>query len=145
MAHLWKKRRRTSAMMSEINVTPFVDVMLVLLIIFMITAPLAKFGFDVHLPKVEASPVVREENWIITVDRNRAIYLNETEIKPEALEKRLIQLTAINPQVDVFLRADESLPYGFVMRVMGNARRAGVRNLGMVTEPIPLPVKEEKK
>ncbi len=145
MAHLWKKRRRTNTMMSDINVTPFVDVMLVLLIIFMVTAPLAKFGFDVHLPKVEASPVVRDEKWIITVDKNHAIYLNESEIKLEALEKRLVQLTTVNPQVDVFLRADESLPYGFVMRVMGNARRAGVRNLGMVTEPVPLPLKEEKK
>lgn len=138
MANSWKRVRRTSGMMSEINVTPFVDVMLVLLIIFMITAPLARFGFDVNLPKVEAGPVTREETWVISLDRSRKVFLNEKEVRPSELEGRLSQLVRINPRTDVFLRADETLPYGYVMQVMGNARRAGVRNLGMVTEPVPL-------
>lgn len=143
MAHLWKRQRRTSGMISEINVTPFVDVMLVLLIIFMITAPLARFGFDVSLPKVEAGPVTREETWVISVDRHKKVFLNDKEIKPHELENRLTDLIHKNPQTDVFLHADESLPYGFVMQVMGIARHAGVRNLGMVTGP-PAPENQNK-
>jgi len=124
--------------MSEINVTPMVDVMLVLLIIFMVTAPLARFGFEVKLPKVEAAPVTKEESYVVTVHKNRKIMLNDKELTLSGLEDRLSQLARRNKDVDVFLRADENLPYGFVMQVMASARRSGVRNMGMVTEPLPV-------
>lgn len=122
--------------MSDINVTPLVDVMLVLLIIFMITAPLARFGFEVKLPKVEASPVVKEESFVITVYKDKKIMLNDKELTLSNLEDHLSQLAGRNSEVNVFLRADESLPYGYVMQVMASARRSGVRNMGMVTEPV---------
>jgi biopolymer transport protein TolR len=123
--------------MSEINVTPFVDVMLVLLIIFMITAPLARFGFDVKLPRVEASSIAREETYVIAVYRDRKILLNDKEVTLQLLEERLAQIIRKNGETDVFLRADQELPYGFIMQIMGSTRRAGVRNMGMVTEPLP--------
>ena len=136
MSYKGKRHRRTYGVMSDINVTPFVDVMLVLLIIFMITAPLARYGFDVRLPKVEAGSVTREEAYVITVYRNRKIMLNDKEVALYGLEDRLSKLAKRNGEVDVFLRADENLPYGYVMQVMATARRSGVRNLGMVTEPL---------
>jgi len=139
MPYRGKRFRRSHGVMSEINVTPLVDVMLVLLIIFMITAPLARFGFDVRLPKVEASPVTREESWVITLHRNKKVFLNENQIAVADLGKRLEQIVRSNGNnVDMFLRADEELPYGFVMQVMASIRHAGVRNLGMVTEPVPI-------
>ncbi len=137
MSYRGKRFRRSHGAMSDINVTPMVDVMLVLLIIFMVTAPLARFGFDVKLPKVEASPVTREESWVITVYRDKRVFLNEKRIAPAELEKRLAQIVRSNSNVDMFLRADEELPYGYVMQIMASARHAGVRNLGMVTEPLP--------
>lgn len=133
-----RRHRRGYGAMSDINVTPLVDVMLVLLVIFMITAPLARFGFDVKLPKVEAGPVTKQESYVITVHRNKKIMLNDKELGLYVLEDKLSKLTRLNSEVDVFLRADENLPYGFVMQVMASVRRSGVRNLGMVTEPVPV-------
>ncbi len=138
MFYRGRRHRRGYGAMSDINVTPLVDVMLVLLVIFMITAPLARFGFDVKLPKVEAGPVTKQESYVITVHRNKKIMLNDKELGLYVLEDKLSKLTGLNSEVDVFLRADENLPYGFVMQVMASVRRSGVRNLGMVTEPVPV-------
>ncbi|MBI3794289.1 MAG: biopolymer transporter ExbD [Nitrospinae bacterium] len=138
MAYKGKRFRRSYGVMSDINVTPLVDVMLVLLIVFMITAPLARFGFEIKLPKVEASAATKEETYVIVVHRNKKIMLNDKDVTLSTLENRLAEITRKNPDQDVFLRADESLPYGYVMQVMGGARRSGVRNLGMVTEPLPV-------
>jgi biopolymer transport protein TolR len=136
MAYKGKRARRTYGVMSDINVTPLVDVMLVLLIIFMITAPLTRFGFEIKLPKVEASATAKEETYVVAVYRNRKIMLNDKEVTMSALEDRLAQLIRVNPEQDIFLRADENLPYGYVMQVMSGVRRSGVKNLGMVTEPL---------
>ncbi|MBI3581279.1 MAG: biopolymer transporter ExbD [Nitrospinae bacterium] len=138
MFYKGRRHRRGYGAMSEINVTPFVDVMLVLLVIFMITAPLARFGFEVKLPRVEAGPVTKQETYVITVHRNKKIMLNDKELGLYALEEKLSKLARLNGEVDVFLRADENLPYGFVMQVMASVRKSGVRNLGMVTEPVPV-------
>jgi len=128
--------KRSHPVMSEINVTPFVDVMLVLLIIFMVTAPLAMHGMEIKLPKVESKSISKEEKYSIAVYRNRQIYFNEKLITLVELDKQLKDLVALNPSIDIFLKADEALPYGYVVKVMATVRRAGVVNLGMLTEPL---------
>jgi biopolymer transport protein TolR len=136
MIRLRRKLRRQHGAMSEINVTPFVDVMLVLLIIFMVTAPLARHGLEIKLPTVDTGAIKKEEKWVIAVYKNRSIFFNKKRIKLDDLQKRLEQVVRADPSADVFLKADEVLPYGYVVRVMAAARRAGVRNLGMITEPL---------
>ncbi|MFQ5431861.1 MAG: ExbD/TolR family protein [Nitrospinota bacterium] len=131
-----RKYRRVQRAMSEINVTPFVDVMLVLLIIFMVTAPLARHGLEIKLPSVDTGAIKKEEKWVIAVYKNRNIFFNDKRIKLANLQGRLAQIIKKDPAAQVFLKADEVLPYGFVARVMASARRAGVRNLGMITEPL---------
>ena len=136
MSYRGKRFHREHHVMSDINVTPFVDVMLVLLIIFMVVAPLAKYGMEIKLPSVQAGSIAKEEKWGITLYRNREIHFNEKKIGLDDLEKRLRRLAAVNSNVEVFLKADEALPYGFVVEVMATARRSGVLNLGMITEPL---------
>lgn len=131
-----RKYRRVQRAMSEINVTPFVDVMLVLLIIFMVTAPLARHGLDIKLPTVETGAINKEEKWVIAVYKNRNIFFNGKRIKLDNLQGRLEKIIKTDASAQIFLKADEILPYGYVARVMASARRAGVRNLGMITEPL---------
>ncbi len=131
-----RRFRRGHTALSEINVTPFVDVMLVLLIIFMVTAPLARHGLDIKLPTVDTGAIKKEEKWVITVYKNRKIFFNNKRIKLDDLQNRLEKVVRTDPAAAVFLKADELLPYGYVARVMAAARRAGVRNLGMITEPL---------
>ncbi len=136
MSYKGKRFRRDQHVMSDINVTPFVDVMLVLLIIFMVVAPLAKYGMEIKLPSAQAGSIAKEEKWAITLYRNREIHFNDKKIKLDDLEKKLRELAVANRNVEVFLKADEALPYGFVVEVMATARRSGVLNLGMITEPL---------
>ncbi|WP_245994232.1 protein TolR [Desulfosoma caldarium] len=122
--------------MSEINVTPFVDVMLVLLIIFMVTAPMMMQGVDVDLPNVEAPAIPsEEERLVVTVDAQRKVYINEYAVDMDTLGPKLSAIYRNKGgKQGVFLRADASLPYGFVMEVMGTIRQAGIDQIGMVTE-----------
>ena len=121
--------------LSEINVTPLVDVMLVLLIIFMVTAPMMLQGIDVNLPKAEAKPVeVKEEELILTVTQGNKIFINKKLISFNDLSNTLKSLVAKRGNRDLYLRADESIPYGFVVKVMAEAKAAGVERLGMITE-----------
>lgn len=113
-----------------------VDVMLVLLIIFMVTAPLARYGMEITLPSVQARAIAKEEKWSISVYRSREIYFNEQRVNLEELEIKLRRLAKANPAVEVFLKADEVLSYGYVVNVLATARRAGVVNIGMITEPL---------
>ncbi|MDH5541631.1 MAG: biopolymer transporter ExbD [Nitrospinota bacterium] len=131
-----RRFKRSHPVMSDINVTPFVDVMLVLLIIFMVTAPLAMHGMEIKLPKVDSNSIIKEEKYSIAVYRNRQIYFNDKLISLVDLGKELKDIVGLNPSVDVFLKADEALPYGYVVKVMATVRRAGVVNLGMITEPL---------
>lgn len=133
-----RKPRRTYDIMHEINVTPFVDVVLVLLIIFMITAPLMIQGLDIKLPRTETQALAKKENWVISIFRNGEIRFNNKPIKLGELEKRLEQLAGTNPAMEVLLKADASLTYGYVVEVMAATRRAGVTNMGMITEPVLL-------
>ncbi len=119
--------------MSEINVTPFVDVMLVLLIIFMVTAPLLQQGIDVNLPKAKGKDMPPENRINITIKRGGAIYLNDNPITMKELTQRLSAMKKLNP--DVFLKADKDVPYGLVVEMMGEIKDAGIDKIGMVTEP----------
>lgn len=123
--------------MSDINVTPFVDVMLVLLIIFMVTAPLMMQGVDVNLPRTTTKSIKTEEDpLILSVNRNREIFVENHRIKIENLEAKVKQIFKYRREKEVLLRADRDVPYGFVIKVVAGVKRAGIDKLGMVTEPI---------
>lgn len=130
------RRGRSHKPMSEINVTPFVDVMLVLLVIFMVTAPLLTVGVSVDLPKTKASVIPgQDEPLAITVDKQGKIFLQETEMELVNLVPRLIAITGNNPDVRIFIRGDRAIHYGRVMQVMGTINRAGFKKVALVTEP----------
>jgi biopolymer transport protein TolR len=122
--------------MTDINVTPLVDVMLVLLIIFMVTAPLIQSGVKVDLPRASAQQMEHsEEKLVLTITRDRRIFLGGTEISPADLETKLSKNARIQKDKELYLHADRSLNYGLVVEIMATARRAGVESLGMITEP----------
>lgn len=123
--------QRQRQALSEINVTPFVDVMLVLLIIFMVTAPLLQQGIDVNLPQAKGKELGPSERIVITIKKDGKIYLDKSSVDIDALRTRLSTMT----DRDVFLRADGEVPYGIVVEVMGELREIGIEKLGMVTEP----------
>ncbi|MGQ9859074.1 MAG: protein TolR [Thermodesulfobacteriota bacterium] len=124
-------------MMSEINVVPLVDVVLVLLIIFMITAPMLQMGVDVDLPKTTTKPMpTEEERMVVTLTKERKVFIDKYEVPREQVRDRLKTLLDRRMNREVFLRADQSLPYGEVMALMGVLRESGVEKLGMVTEPL---------
>ena len=123
-------------LMSDINVTPFVDVMLVLLIIFMVTAPMMVQGVDVALPEVSAKPMVTDkENLTVTIDRETNIYINDFQVRMDFLREKLAKILAGKTDREVFFRADKDVPYGVVVSVMAEIKAAGVEKLGMVTDP----------
>ncbi|MBT8407674.1 MAG: protein TolR [Deltaproteobacteria bacterium] len=129
--------RGSRRLMSEINVTPFVDVMLVLLIIFMVTAPMMMQGVDVNLPRTTTESIAsEEERLVISITAKREIYLNEYKISVESLQRKMQTIYQNRPDRSVFLRADQGLPYGFVMEVMAAVRQSGIKRIGMVTEPL---------
>jgi biopolymer transport protein TolR len=128
-------------LMSEINVTPLVDVMLVLLIIFMVTAPMMMQGMDVQLPQTKSKAIPsKEERLVISINKAQEIFINQYRVSREELREKLKVLYQNKQEGEVFLRADRSLPYGFVVQVMSDIKNAGIEKLGMVTEP-----GEEKK
>jgi len=124
-------------LMSDINVTPFVDVMLVLLVIFMVTAPMMMQGVDVALPETTSEPLIaKKENLIITINKENQIYINDYQVALDFLQEKLIKIFEGREDREVYLRADKDIPYGVVVRVMSEIKGAGVEQLGMVTEPI---------
>jgi biopolymer transport protein TolR len=127
------KFSRDRNVLSEINVTPFVDVMLVLLVIFMVTAPLLQQGIDVNLPKAKGKDLPPEERITLTVKKGGVIYMNENHVTMTEMGNKLKAISKLNP--NVFLKADKDVPYGFVVEVMGEIKEAGIEKLGMVTEP----------
>jgi biopolymer transport protein TolR len=121
---------------SNINVTPLVDVMLVLLVIFMVTAPILQQGVSINLPKVKAAALTGEEQQlVVAVNRGGQVYLNDTSITLPELITKLQAILQLRPDRQVFLRADQNVRYGDVMRVIAAVKGAGVERLGMVTEP----------
>lgn len=125
-------------MLSEINVTPFVDVMLVLLIIFMVAAPMMTQGVTVDLPEVNAPPVdAEQEPLVVSITIDGDVFINDINVGLDGLEEKLISINA-NQQgaMQVLLRADQNINYGLVVKVMGAIKAAGVTDLGMVTNPV---------
>ena len=127
-------------MMSEINVTPLVDVMLVLLIIFMVTAPMMTQGLDVELPKVDAQALQTEEKQtVLTIKADGTVFLDEFEIEGSDLAFQVARVMEVNGAKTVFLKADHNVVYGAVAGVMSQLRQAGVTSIGLVTEPADRP------
>lgn len=123
--------------MSDINVTPLVDVMLVLLIIFMVTAPMMMQGVDVNLPQTTAKSIkTREDPLILTINKKREIFLEDRQIGLKNLENKMKTIFKYRRNKELLLRADREVPYGFVIKVIARVKRAGIDKLGMVTEPI---------
>lgn len=131
------RRRRRRAMLADINVTPFVDVMLVLLIVFMVTAPLLTAGVPVELPRTEAKPLPADDRPLtITVRSDGAIFIQETEIELAELLPQLSAVADAGYEQRIFIRADAASNYGRVAEVMSAISAAGYRNIGLVTEPV---------
>jgi biopolymer transport protein TolR len=131
-----KGRRNKSQPMSDINVTPFVDVMLVLLVVFMVTAPLLVLGIPVQLPKVGKEYIIADNDAPLNVeiDEKKRIYLNKTEINLSSLTPQLTQIKSTNPRVKVHLRADARLNYGAIAVVAGEIRNAGIQIIALRTD-----------
>jgi biopolymer transport protein TolR len=122
--------------MSQINVTPLVDVMLVLLVIFMVTAPMMQQGVQVNLPKANTKPLpAPEEAVIVSIDKGNRLFLNKEPVPSSELRSRLSTLFANRTKKEVFLKADQDVPYGEVVKTMAEIKGAGIERLGMVTEP----------
>lgn len=136
-----KNRRRLNnnggnRLVSEINVTPLVDVVLVLLIIFMVTAPMLQMGIDINLPQVKSRTLdVSEEKLVLSVNGKKEIFINNYKTNLAELGVKLENIFKSRIEREVYMRADKDVPYGFVVQVMSEVRKAGVDKLGMITEP----------
>ncbi|MBM4124197.1 MAG: protein TolR [Nitrospira sp.] len=126
---------RQRRFMAEINVVPLVDVVLVLLIIFMVTAPMLYRGMDIKLPTSTSNTIKPEERIVLTVERDQKVYVDKEPVPLAQLEGKLRDAKSRNAEVSVFLRADRDVPYGMVVQVMDGVKRAGIEKLGMVTDP----------
>ncbi len=124
-----------SRFLSEINVVPLVDVVLVLLIIFMVTAPLLYRGIDINLPKSTINTIQPEERVVLSVNSQQKIFLDQQEMSLNRLEKALSDRAKANSEIAVYLRADEQVPYGMIVQIMDTIKRVGIDRLGMVTTP----------
>ncbi|MEW5807704.1 MAG: biopolymer transporter ExbD [Acidobacteriota bacterium] len=122
--------------LSEINVTPLVDVMLVLLIIFMVVAPMMHRGIDVNLPETKTAMGVDEARIVLTIDREDRIYINDRSVHIKLLKERILELLGRDSRETIFLKADRKIPYGKVLQVMDIIRETGIENISMVTNPI---------
>ena len=127
--------RRIGTNLAEINIIPLVDVVLVLLLIFMLTAPMMYRGIDVNLPRAAAKPTAVEERMVLTVTKDQALFLNDRRVPPGGLDAALRQAFVTRTDKTLYLKADAGLNYGAVIETMDRVRRAGIERLGMVTEP----------
>ena len=127
--------KTTQSTLSEINMVPFIDVVLVLLIIFMITAPILQSGIEVDLPKTSTVKEINEQKLVVTIDKNQLIYLGDTPVNIHQLGAKV--KSQMKKQTDaVFLRCDEKVPFGIFASVVDTLRQSGIANISIVTEPI---------
>lgn len=139
-------RRSRVRPISEINVTPMVDVMLVLLIIFMVTAPLLTVGVSVDLPKTKAAAIAGDDEPLaVSIDAGGEIFIQDTKIELAGLAPRLLAITGNNPDVRIFVRGDKAISYGRVMQVMGTINAAGFRKVALITERMKIPATGKDK
>jgi biopolymer transport protein TolR len=127
---------RTQTSLSEINVTPFVDVVLVLLIIFMLTAPILESGIEVDLPKTRTVRVLSEEKVVVTIDKRQNIYVGNDPVNIHRLGSFVLDQMRGSEQAPVFIRCDQSVPFGAFAQVMDSLKQANLRNVNVVTEPL---------
>ena len=122
--------------LSEINVTPFVDVMLVLLVIFMVTAPLMQSGVEVDIPETESKQAIetKESDIVLTINSKSEIFINKTKIGLKTLKSKLQEIYKGKRKKEIYLRADKTIPYGFIVKVMAIAKNSGIDSMGMITE-----------
>jgi biopolymer transport protein TolR len=127
---------KTQTALSEINVTPLVDVMLVLLIVFMISAPLMQQGIQVDLPKANA-PTMNEipDQLILVIDKTHSVIMNGNKIPEGTLRARLAAIAKAKPEIQVFIQGDKTVPYGIIAQVMSEVKQAQITRVGLVTEP----------
>jgi biopolymer transport protein TolR len=131
------ERRRPRRLMNQINVVPYIDVMLVLLVIFMVTAPMMQQGMQVNLPKAQAKGLeAQEQSVVVSMDRSGQLFINSEQVAFDDLRGKLAALFANKTKKEVFLKADKDVPYGEVVRAMAAIKGAGIERLGMVTEPV---------
>lgn len=134
------------ATLSEINVTPMVDVMLVLLVIFMVTTPLIQQGVKVNLPETKAAPVEADDKkLVVSIDKGKRVFIGEAEVPLLEFEEKLKTNAKAQQDKEMYLHADRDLPYGVVVDVMAAAQRAGVTNVGMITDPMGASRTSKKK
>lgn len=129
--------------LSEINIIPLVDVVLVLLVVFMVTAPMLHRGIDLSLPRSQSNTITPEERLVITIEPDERVYLGKDRVTLIHLRKRLHQAQALNPGVSVYLRADRRVPYGRIVQIMDEVKRVGIERLGMITDVRKTVVEEE--
>lgn len=129
---------RKHRFMSEINMVPFVDIVLVLLIIFMISAPLMYRGIDIDLPRSSVNTIKQEQRVVLIVDENRNIYVDDTIVEMRELEAAIRQKSRSIPNTTVYLKADKGVPYGLIINIMDVVKRIGIDKIGMVTQPVDM-------
>jgi len=127
---------RQRRFMAEINVIPLVDVVLVLLVIFMVTAPMLYRGMDINLPKSATNTIKPEMRTVLTIEKDQRLYLDKDPVGVAQLEQKLKNLKHEHADVSLYLRADREVPYGVVVQVMDGVKKAGIEKIGMVTEPV---------
>jgi biopolymer transport protein TolR len=137
------RKRQVGTHLSEINVTPFIDVMLVLLVIFMVTAPMMQSGIGINLPQAETDTKPAEEGLTLTVTKDQYVHVGDSTININLLERRLVEYFANRPKKVVYLQIDKDVPWGVGVRVMDITKKAGVEIVGVITEPID--VKDKRK
>ena len=126
---------RQRRFLAEINVIPLVDVVLVLLVIFMVTAPMLYRGMDIKLPTSASSTIKPEIRAVLTIEKDQRLYLDKDQVSVAQLERKLRMMKVEHADVSLYLRADRDVPYGIVVQVMDGVKKAGIEKLGMVTDP----------
>jgi biopolymer transport protein TolR len=137
------RKRQLGTHLSEINVTPFIDVMLVLLVIFMVTAPMMQSGIGINLPQAETDTKPAEEGLTLTVTKDQYVHIGDSTININLLERRITEYFYNKPKKVVYLQIDKDVPWGVGVRVMDITKKAGVEIVGVITEPID--VKDKRR